>query len=155
MKKKIPLSSCLAPCLLLFFVVGCAKIEWREVRHPSGGMKERYQVSIGSDGKEIKHGPYYSWYINGHKEFDGGFDLGKAHGYWEGWFESGGKKFEGNFDRNLPAKKWVLWDESGREVFQGQGFGDKIYPYKVWWEKNKHIAINAIPDVAKAVESRK
>lgn len=140
-------------CLLCLF--GCAKIEQREVRWPNGQVKERYQVRVDREGREVKQGGYSSWYANGQKECEGAFQDGLKNGRWRGWYESGTKSYTGHYDRGLLAKQWIIWDEDGTVVYKGKGYGNKIYPSKYWWAKNKAKARAALPELLENVKKRK
>ncbi|MBF0432669.1 MAG: hypothetical protein HQK83_15400 [Fibrobacteria bacterium] len=78
-------------------------------------IRERYSVLIG---KEVKHGSYRVWHVNGQVVVSTDYFFGKNHGYYREWFPNGEQKIEGKFFHGQREGVWRSWYQNGKPQSQ-------------------------------------
>ncbi|MCZ8216645.1 MAG: toxin-antitoxin system YwqK family antitoxin [Cyclobacteriaceae bacterium] len=118
-----------------------------EKRH----IKEFYQVK--DTVKNILHGRYISFYLNGHPESKGQFINNETSGVWEFFYETGNIRMRGILRQNSNYGLWEFFYESGQKSMEGTINGKlREGEWKSYYEngqlkeigsydKNKHIGL--------------
>lgn len=95
---------------------------------------------MGTEGKDVKHGSYKTWYdngqlamcgefredqpvgkfvwwhSNGQRAIEGDYIGGKQSGSWMWWYASGRRLIRGHYDGGIQTGKWSYWAEDGQPV---------------------------------------
>jgi uncharacterized protein len=118
-----------------------------EKRH----IKEFYQVK--DTIKNILHGRYISFFLNGHPESKGQFLNNETNGEWEFFYETGNLKMRGILKQNSNYGLWEYFYESGQKSMEGTINGkNREGEWKLYYENgqlkeigtyehNKHIGL--------------
>ncbi|MEO5603798.1 MAG: hypothetical protein ABIR06_22965 [Cyclobacteriaceae bacterium] len=80
-------------------------------------LKEVYQVK--DTVRNILHGGYVSYYLNGIVESKGQFTNNETSGKWEFFYETGKLKMRGVLKQNANTGLWEYFYESGQKSMQG------------------------------------
>jgi antitoxin component YwqK of YwqJK toxin-antitoxin module len=80
-------------------------------------LKEVYQVK--DTIRNILHGRYISYYLNGNIESRGQFTNNETTGVWEFYYETGKLKMRGILKQNANFGLWEYFYESGQKSMQG------------------------------------
>lgn len=80
-------------------------------------LKEVYQVK--DTVRNVLHGRYISYFLNGGVESKGNFSNNEANGVWEFFFESGNLKMRGILKQNANYGVWEYFFESGEKSMEG------------------------------------
>lgn len=126
------LGTLLTACVL--GVLGCAKTELREERHPAtGAIRSRGSVTQDKEGNYVLTGTWTYWHANGQKEAEGEYQQGKAsgergdtgvlkdgrEGLWCFWYENGTKSEESFYRAGTLNGSSTTWYKSGKKKQQG------------------------------------
>ncbi len=118
-----------------------------EKRH----IKEFYQVK--DTIKNILHGRYISFFLNGHPESKGQFINNETSGVWEFFYETGNLKMRGILRQSSNYGLWEYFYESGQKSMEGTINGkNREGEWKLYYENgqlkeigsyenNKHIGL--------------
>ncbi|MCX7637900.1 MAG: hypothetical protein N2044_08660 [Cyclobacteriaceae bacterium] len=111
------LSVILLVCFPFTFLIAQPAI--RKTWHDAGKqfIKEIYQVK--DTLRNIRHGRYTSYYINGNIESQGYFQNNQSTGIWEFFYESGNLKMRGALQNNTNAGHWEFFYENGKKSMEG------------------------------------
>lgn len=90
-----------------------------EKRH----IKEFYQVK--DTVKNILHGRYISFFLNGNPNSKGQFSNNETSGVWEFFYETGNLKMRGILQHNSNYGLWEYFYESGQKSMEGSINGNK------------------------------
>ena len=93
---------------------GCHEpgIEMRETKWPDGKLRTQYEVKIGPDGTEIKHGRWVSLHQNGQVLLDGQYVDDVRHGLWMSWWDNGKLRGRAEFISGVGDGTWTKWDDT-------------------------------------------
>jgi antitoxin component YwqK of YwqJK toxin-antitoxin module len=80
-------------------------------------LKEVYQVK--DTIRNILHGRYISYYLNGNVESKGQFTNNETTGVWEFFYETGNLKMRGILRQNANYGLWEYFYESGQKSMEG------------------------------------
>lgn len=80
-------------------------------------LKEVYQVK--DTARNILHGRYISYFLNGNIESKGFFANNETTGIWEFFYESGNLKMRGALRQNANFGRWEYFYESGQKSMEG------------------------------------
>jgi antitoxin component YwqK of YwqJK toxin-antitoxin module len=80
-------------------------------------VKEVYQVK--DTIRNIVHGRYISYYLNGNAESKGQFTNNETTGVWEFFYETGNLKMRGILRQNANYGLWEYFYESGQKSMEG------------------------------------
>ncbi|MDH4090757.1 MAG: toxin-antitoxin system YwqK family antitoxin [Cyclobacteriaceae bacterium] len=84
-------------------------------------LKEVYQVQ--DTIRNIPHGRYISYYLNGNVESKGLFDNNETSGIWEFYYETGKLKMRGILFKGANYGMWEYFFESGQKSMEGIIYG--------------------------------
>ena len=100
-------------------------------------LKEVYQVK--DTLKNIPHGRYISYYLNGNIESKGQFTNNETTGVWEFFYETGKPKMRGILFKGANYGMWEYFFESGQKSMEGIINGkNREGEWKMFYE-NGHI----------------
>jgi antitoxin component YwqK of YwqJK toxin-antitoxin module len=104
----------------------------KEKQHP----KEVYQVK--DTVKNIAHGRYISYYLNGNVESKGQFTNNETTGVWEFFYETGNLKMRGILFKGANYGLWEYFYESGRKSMEGIIYGrNREGEWKTYYENGQ------------------
>src|SRR5215204_6885056 len=84
-------------------------------------LKEVYQVK--DTVRNVLHGRYISYYLNGNVESKGQFTNNETTGVWEFFYETGNLKMRGILRQNANYGMWEYFFENGRKSMEGIIYG--------------------------------
>ncbi len=97
------------------FAQGFVRQSWHDPEKKN--MKEVYFVK--DTVRNIMHGPYTSYFLNGNIESKGAFLNNETTGIWEFFYESGNLKMRGALKKNTNSGHWEYFFENGRKSMEG------------------------------------
>lgn len=104
----------------------------REKKH----LKEVYQVR--DTVRNILHGRYISYYLNGNVESKGQFTNNETTGVWEFFYETGNLKMRGILRHNANFGLWEYFYESGQKSMEGNINGkNREGEWKIYYENGQ------------------
>ena len=104
----------------------------RERKH----LKEVYQVR--DTIKNILHGRYISYYLNGNIESKGQFTNNETTGVWEFYYETGNLKMRGILRQNANYGLWEYFYENGQKSMEGNINGkNREGEWKTYYENGQ------------------
>jgi len=129
--------------LLLFFVLGATVTLFSQgfTRHSyhdeaKKNLKEVYQVK--DTLRNVLHGKYASYYLNGNIESKGQFTNDETTGVWEFYFETGKLKMRGALFKGSSYGFWEYFFEDGSKNMEGIIYGkNKEGEWKVYFENGQ------------------
>lgn len=80
-------------------------------------IKEVYKVK--DTIRNVLHGPYISYYMNGNIESKGNFSNNETSGVWEFFFETGSLRMRGILKQSANYGMWEYFYESGQKSMEG------------------------------------
>nr|WP_302180038.1 toxin-antitoxin system YwqK family antitoxin [Chryseosolibacter indicus] len=99
-------------------------------------VKEVYQVK--DTIRNILHGRYISYYLNGKVESKGQFTNNETTGIWEFFYETGNLKMRGILRQNANFGVWEYFYESGRKSMEGNINGkSRDGEWKMYYENGQ------------------
>lgn len=99
-------------------------------------LKEVYQVK--DTIRNILHGRYISYYLNGKIESKGQFTNNETTGIWEFFYETGNLKMRGILRQNANYGVWEYFYESGRKSMEGNINGkNRDGEWKLYYENGQ------------------
>jgi uncharacterized protein len=110
----------------------------RQVFHDRAkkNLKELYQVK--DTIRNILHGRYISYYLNGNIESKGHFTNNETTGVWEFFYETGNLKMRGILRQNANFGLWEYFYESGQKSMEGHINGkDREGEWKTFYENGQ------------------
>jgi uncharacterized protein len=107
---------------LMLSGVACSAVAQGSTRqtfhdHEKKHLKEVYQVR--DTVRNILHGRYISYYLNGNVESKGQFTNNETTGVWEFFYETGNLKMRGILRQNANYGLWEYFYESGQKSMEG------------------------------------
>lgn len=103
----------LTPCLS--FAQGVTRYTWHDPARKQ--LKEVYQVK--DTVRNVLHGRYISYYLNGKIESKGQFTENETSGIWEFYFETGELKMRGILFKGANYGLWEYFFENGKKSMEG------------------------------------
>ncbi|MFN3840701.1 MAG: toxin-antitoxin system YwqK family antitoxin [Cyclobacteriaceae bacterium] len=97
------------------FAQGFTRQTWHDPERKH--LKEVYVVK--DTIRNMMHGPYTSYFLNGNIESKGFFNNNETTGIWEFFYESGNLKMRGALRQNTNFGKWEYFYESGQKSMEG------------------------------------
>jgi antitoxin component YwqK of YwqJK toxin-antitoxin module len=99
-------------------------------------LKEVYQVK--DTLRNILHGRYISYYVNGNVESKGQFTNNETTGVWEFFYETGNLKMRGILRQNANYGLWEYFYESGQKSMDGNINGkNREGEWKLYYENGQ------------------
>jgi antitoxin component YwqK of YwqJK toxin-antitoxin module len=99
-------------------------------------LKEVYQVK--DTLRNILHGRYISYYLNGNIESKGHFTNNETTGVWEFFYETGNLKMRGILRQNANYGLWEYFYESGQKSMEGNINGkNREGEWKTYYENGQ------------------
>jgi antitoxin component YwqK of YwqJK toxin-antitoxin module len=99
-------------------------------------LKESYQVK--DTIRNVVHGRYTSYYLNGNVESQGQFTENETTGVWEFYYETGKLKMRGMLFKGASYGFWEYFFESGEKSMEGIVYGkNKEGEWKVYYENGQ------------------
>lgn len=99
-------------------------------------LKEVYQVK--DTIKNIPHGRYISYYLNGNIESKGEFANNETTGVWEFYYETGKLKMRGILFKGANYGMWEYFFESGQKSMEGIIYGkNREREWKMYYENGR------------------
>ncbi len=99
-------------------------------------LKEIYQVK--DTIRNVLHGKYISYFLNGNMESKGQFLNNETSGAWEFFYESGNLKMRGTLKQNSNYGHWEYFYESGFKSMEGTIENKKrVGIWKVYYESGE------------------
>lgn len=99
-------------------------------------LKEVYQVKDSI--RNILHGRYISYYLNGNVESKGQFTNNETTGVWEFFYETGNLKMRGILRQNANYGLWEYFYESGQKSMEGNINGkNREGEWKMYYENGQ------------------
>jgi antitoxin component YwqK of YwqJK toxin-antitoxin module len=124
--------------LLLVGHLASAQLFTRQTYHDPEhrNLKEIYQVK--DTVRNILHGRYISYFLNGTIESKGQFVNNETTGIWEFFFESGNLKMKGVLRQNSNYGLWEYFFENGQKSMEGTINGkNKEGEWKIYYESGE------------------
>ncbi|MCL4732063.1 MAG: hypothetical protein KJ044_16720, partial [Planctomycetes bacterium] len=112
------------------------KVEWREVKYPSGKLKEKYAVQVDKNGRETRFGDAWEYHENGAKAAEGKYHDGKKEGRWRWYYETGQLREEGLLAQDVRWKTWTSYHPNGKKRQEGDYDAGKRTGKWTWWYAN-------------------
>jgi antitoxin component YwqK of YwqJK toxin-antitoxin module len=136
------------PALALAAVVASAAepaLQKREIRSADGRIESQWQVKIGEEGQEIRHGRFLRLHPNGHPALEAWYRDGERVGVWNWWDEQGNLLRSTEFEYGVavplrgealsrPTYAFTLL--SGRKSAEGLLKGDRPHGRWQFWHIN-------------------
>lgn len=127
---------------LLVTIVACSQaFSQTHTRHTyhdkqRKNLKEVYQVK--DTIKNILHGRYVSYFVNGNIESKGQFTNNETTGVWEFFFETGNLRMRGILRQNANYGLWEYFYESGQKSMEGTINGkNREGEWKIYYENGQ------------------
>jgi antitoxin component YwqK of YwqJK toxin-antitoxin module len=99
-------------------------------------LKESYQVK--DTIKNVVHGRYTSYFLNGNIESQGQFTENETTGVWEFYYETGNLKMRGMLFKGASYGFWEYFFESGAKSMEGIVYGkNKEGEWKMFYENGQ------------------
>lgn len=99
-------------------------------------LKEVYQVK--DTVKNIVHGRYISYFVNGNIESKGQFTNNETTGVWEFFYETGNLRMRGILRQNANYGLWEYFYESGQKSMEGMINGkNREGEWKIFYENGQ------------------
>lgn len=99
-------------------------------------VKEVYQVK--DTVRNIPHGRYISYYLNGNIESKGQFENNETAGVWEFYYETGKLKMRGILFKSSNYGVWEYFYESGQKSMEGIIYGkNREGEWKAYYENGQ------------------
>jgi antitoxin component YwqK of YwqJK toxin-antitoxin module len=133
-----PLRGALLTSLFLVCSMLHAQLYTRQTWHDAGRkhLKEIYQVR--DTVKNILHGRYISYFLNGAIESKGHFVNNETTGIWEFFYETGNLKMKGVLRQNSNYGLWEYFFENGQKSMEGTIHGkNKEGEWKIYYESGE------------------
>jgi antitoxin component YwqK of YwqJK toxin-antitoxin module len=70
--------------------------------------------------KQVRHGPWKSWYCNGQLQCQGNYQFGRETGTFTWWHANGTQAVEGQFVDGRPDGDWTWWYANGQKAAEVQ-----------------------------------
>jgi uncharacterized protein len=111
--------------LLLFFLITATVIHalsqgfTRQTFHDKEKKHLKELYAVRDTIRNILHGRYISYYLNGNVESKGQFTNNETTGVWEFFFETGNLKMRGILRQNANFGLWEYFYESGQKSMEG------------------------------------
>ncbi|HKZ37419.1 MAG TPA: toxin-antitoxin system YwqK family antitoxin [Chryseolinea sp.] len=128
--------------IFLFFCAASPQIfaqgSMRQTYHDpeKKNLKEVYQVK--DTIKNILHGRYISYYLNGNTESQGEFTNNETSGIWEFFYETGKLKMRGILFKSANYGLWEYFFESGQKSMEGIIYGkNREGEWKTFYENGQ------------------
>lgn len=80
---------------------------------------EVYEVTLGKEGANQRHGHWIWWYKDGGKHLEGDYDRDQPVGLHVWWHPNGQKMTEGEYEGGLETGRWVWWHANGQKMTEG------------------------------------
>jgi len=128
----------LVVALLILTVQAYAQVFTRQTFHDQEKkyIKEVFQVR--DTVKNILHGRYVSYYLNGNIESKGFFSNNETTGIWEFFYESGNLKMRGALRQSANYGMWEYFYESGQKSMEGTVNGkNREGEWKMFYENGQ------------------
>jgi uncharacterized protein len=109
---RLAIFSCVSGCV---FAQGSMRQTYHALDKKS--LKEVYEVK--DTLKNIPHGRYISYYLNGNIESKGQFTNNETTGVWEFYYETGKLKMRGILFKGANYGMWEYFFESGKKSMEG------------------------------------
>jgi len=125
----------------MFILVPCALVAQGFTRYTyhdpeKKNLKEIYIVK--DTIRNILHGKYISYFLNGNVESKGQFVNNETSGAWEFYYESGKLKMRGNLKQNSNHGLWEYFYESGLKSMEGTIENKKrVGIWKIYYESGE------------------
>ena len=107
--------------------------------HPSGELRAQYEVRVGPDGSEVRHGAYTGWYPEGGVECEGRYADGQREGEWTFRWPNGKRKEVGEYRDGLREGAWKAYDERGKRISQGTYKGGRRNGKWTFWDADGEV----------------
>lgn len=129
MKKLLTGLLLIAPCLL--YAQGTTRYSYHDADKKN--LKEVYQVK--DTIRNVLHGRYISYFLNGNMESKGQFVGNETTGVWEFYYETGNLRMRGILRQNSNYGLWEYFYESGQKSMEGT-IDNKLRegPWKIFYE---------------------
>lgn len=115
MKKVLVLVSC---CILVQHALLGQGVTRQTYHDPAKKyIKEVYKVK--DTIRNVLHGPYISYFMNGNIESKGNFSNNETAGVWEFFYETGSLKMRGMLKQSANYGVWEYFYESGQKSMEG------------------------------------
>jgi uncharacterized protein len=128
--------------ITIIFFAGCSLVlgqgktrqTWHDLDRKQ--IKEIYQVKDSI--RNILHGRYISYFVNGNIESKGQFTNNETTGVWEFFYETGNLKMRGILRQNANYGLWEYFYESGQKSMEGNINGpNREGEWKTYYENGQ------------------
>lgn len=128
---RLAIFTCVSGCV---FAQGSMRQTYHDLDKKS--LKEVYQVK--DTIKNIPHGRYISYYLNGTIESKGQFTNNETSGVWEFYYETGKLKMRGILFKGANYGMWEYFFESGKKSMEGILYGkNREGEWKIFYENGQ------------------
>lgn len=94
----------------------------REVFHPNGKLKMKWQEKYNKRFRKVKHGLFEEWDISGNLIRRANFNYGEFDGEFLEYFANGQLKVKGKFKNNKIYGNWIIYNSKGDVIYQESFF---------------------------------
>ena len=125
--------------LFLFLAVQTyAQVFTRQTFHDPEKLYIKEVFQVKDTLKNVLHGRYASYYLNGNIESKGFFSNNETTGIWEFFYESGNLKMRGALRQNSNFGLWEYFYESGQKSMEGTVNGkNREGEWKMYYENGQ------------------
>jgi uncharacterized protein len=124
--------------MMSFPLLLCAQSVMRQSFHDSERKKIKETYYVKDTLRNILHGLYTSYYLNGNIESKGQFVNNETAGVWDFYYETGVLKMRGILFKGANYGLWEYFFESGKKSMEGIIYGRKKEgEWKVFYENGQ------------------
>lgn len=106
---------------------------------------------VGTEGADMKHGPWTSWYQNGQKAMEGGFRADLPSGKFTWYHPNGQKAIEGHYAAGKQSGRWEWYYASGARQIVGEYLDGQRSRGWTWWTEEGELVAAADAERAAGV----
>lgn len=100
-------------------------------------------ATFTTQGKDVRHGTYSAWYVNGQIQQEGEFENGAPIGKMTWYFSNGQKSLEGIYTDGKQQGAWTWWHKNGQKSVQGEYSAGSPSGNWKWWHATGKLAQRA------------
>ena len=109
-------------------------------------------ATYAKQGKDVKHGAWTAWYVNGQKQSTGEYRDDQPVGHFAWWHNNGQRRTDGAYENGVQHGKWTWWHENGQKSAQGYyDSGERSGKWLAWQSDGKVIETMEMPEPQAAV----
>lgn len=125
----------------------CAQNITRQTFHDPEKKKIKEVYQVKDTVRNVLHGRYVAYYLNGTMESKGQFENNETAGVWEFFYETGNLKMRGILFKSANYGAWEYFYESGKKSMEGIIYGkNREGEWKSYFENGQTKEIGSYKD---------